>query len=327
MVTCGKMESTLNDIVKHLEEVAETNKTTNKALGELVSKMEGTGKAAASRIRSLEAQMGKSIRGASVLESTAGEHVRHDHDYTDGDSIEEEVVFNNKHENDSQEGLIPSVASQGSGLATIQTDDLQAEFKSIQDRYARIPVSSDLRFNASKSGIKQASREASNVMVNSAKYMEAGLKILTFVQKKTGEDPGFLVNRQLQELFVVLYTGLCYLQEDHMALRIGSQYGPRTQMIYRDLSKNTSSYPVGALERLEHAVRFAALPTEFNPVQRRGAFSGWSGGPRGGFRGGFRAEAIVVRGPEVLDSMWMDSQVHLFQGRYHLIVNRTSQSN
>lgn len=78
-------------------------------------------------------------------------------------------------------------------------------------------------------------------MVNSAKYMEVGLKMLTHVQRKTTKDLTYSMNRQLQDLFLLLYSGLRYLQENHTALKISSQYGLRTQMIYKNLARNTSS--------------------------------------------------------------------------------------
>ena len=88
------------------------------------------------------------------------------------------------------------------------------------------------------------------------------------------------MNDELQDLFTVLYAGLRYLQEDFTVLRFGSQYGQHTQMIYKDLTKNTSSYPIGALDRLESAMRFAAIPPEASVMQpRRGGY--WSGGPTG----------------------------------------------
>ena len=76
---------------------------------------------------------------------------------------------------------------------------------------------------------------------------------------------------------------LPYLQEDHAALQCESDFGLKTKRFYKNLLKNTSSYPVDSLQKLELAGRMAAIPSE-ESAPRRGGFTGWNGGPRGGFR-------------------------------------------
>ena len=68
-----------------------------------------------------------------------------------------------------------------SAFAAIQTDDLQAEFKTIQDAYARLCVSNDLKFTSNRACVKQSSKEMSNLMISTAKYFEMGLKVLTYL--------------------------------------------------------------------------------------------------------------------------------------------------
>ena len=284
------MEKQLSEVLEKLENVVTSNAKISKDMSKLagkVQKLELKGKKKKSCGSVVNAEHERST------ETTHEDGIIDDHEDLDTSELSE---------NNEAEGGFTwphlSVGSQKSVFAAIQTEDLQSEYKVVSDKYSRMAVSSDLRFNNNRSGIKQASKELSNVMCNAAKYMETGLRILTHVQRKS-QEPEYQINVQLQELYVVLYAGLRYLQEDHVALRFGSQYGTRTQMIYKDLSKNTSSYPVGSLDRLENAMRFAAIPPEA-PVQtapRRGGFSGWNGGPRGGYgnfgnRGRFRGRGF-----------------------------------
>ena len=165
-------------------------------------------------------------------------------------------------------------------LSEIQTDDIQLEFKILQDVYSKVRTATDLKFNGTRSRGK-TNKEAIGIICNSAKYTEVALKILTFIHRKSA-DPNFQVNRQLQELYLGMYAQMRYLQEDYSTLMCEADFGAKTKRFYRSLLKNTSSYPVSSLPKLELAGRMAAIPTEEAP--RHGGYSGWSGGPRGGFR-------------------------------------------
>ena len=132
-------------------------------------------------------------------------------------------------------------ASQFYGVATPQVDDLQAEFRAIQDSYSRVRIPGDLKFNGNKVGLKAQHKESANVISTCSRYTETCLKILTHVQDRVG-DPAYMVNLQLQELYTCLYAMLRYLQEDHCALVVASNFGPRTQTLFRNIQKNTSAF-------------------------------------------------------------------------------------
>ena len=171
------------------------------------------------------------------------------------------------------------------GLSSIQADDLQLDVKVLQDVYSRLRVHNDLVFKGTRGGVKQQSKEAVNIICNVAKYSELMLKILTYIHRKS-DDPNFEVNKQLQELYLVAYAQLRYLQEDHAAIMCETDFGPKTKKIFKSLLKNTSSYPVDALPKLELAGRMAAIQGDGpdGAPPRRGGYTGWAGGPRGGFR-------------------------------------------
>ena len=131
-------------------------------------------------------------------------------------------------------------------------DDIQTEFRIIQDVYSKVHIAMDLKFNDTRSGVKGTAKEAVNIICNCAKYSELSLKILTFIRRKSA-DPDFQVNKQLHELYLCIYSQMRYLQEDHSALMFQADFGSKTKKFYRSLLKNTSSYSVNALPKLELA--------------------------------------------------------------------------
>ena len=178
-----------------------------------------------------------------------------------------------------------STASQDgdTGVAAIQTEDIQLDFKMLQDVYARLRVHSDVKFKGSKAGVKQNVKDAVNVVCSSARYAELMLKILIFIHRKS-KDPGFKVNDQLQEMYLCAFALLRYLQDEYAGFMCESDFGVKTKKFFKSLMKDSSAYPVASLQKLELAGRLACIPTENEAPSRRGGYTGWSGGPRGGFR-------------------------------------------
>ena len=122
------------------------------------------------------------------------------------------------------------------------------EFRILQDVYAKLRLTPELKFTGSRTGFKQAQKEAVNIICNSAKFVELGLKIITYIHRKAA-DPGFKVNVQLQELYLCLFAILRYLQEDHATLLCESDFGSKTKKFYKSLLSSTSSYPARTLQK------------------------------------------------------------------------------
>ena len=178
--------------------------------------------------------------------------------------------------------LLSATPHEDGGLDAIQTADVQSEFRILQDVYSRVRVHSKLKFSGSRTGVKSEFKEAVNIICNSAKYADLGLKVMTYIQRKVERDPNYQVNDQLQEVYCCWFALLRYLQEEYSTLMSGSDFGPRTKHFYKSFLKDTSAYPASHLNKLELACCCASMQEERPP--RRGGYTGWSGGPRGGFR-------------------------------------------
>ena len=219
------METKIDSILKQFEKLNEENKETNENLLRLSAKVSRIEKFAGIKHVRFRQQVNEARSANSV---TGGQ---------DGDEEETEVYLSQgangqlNNSNNFPAGSSLQGVSQFYGVATPQVDDLQAEFKAIQDSYSRVRIPGDLKFNGNKVGLKTQHKESANVISTCARYTETCLKILTHIQERVG-DPAYMVNLQLQELYTCLYAMLRYLQEDHCALLVASNFGPRTQTLF-----------------------------------------------------------------------------------------------
>ena len=115
-----------------------------------------------------------------------------DHSYS-AKAEDEEVSFrSSKKDNDSAFkrdeqpcGPLHLVDSHiGAGVPAARMEDIQADFRAIQDSYSRVRLESDMKFNGSKVGLKSTQKEVAAVLSNCARYAETGLKILTVIVKE-----------------------------------------------------------------------------------------------------------------------------------------------
>ncbi len=62
------------------------------------------------------------------------------------------------------------------GFSAIQADQLQAEFRVVQDSYSKVRLPADLKFNSDRQGIKSEARATANIIGSAARHAETGLK-------------------------------------------------------------------------------------------------------------------------------------------------------
>ena len=66
--------------------------------------------------------------------------------------------------------LLSSSSQAEGGVGDIQKEDIQSEFKIVQEAYTKLRVTPDLKFYGNRSGFKQAQKDTVNVICNVAKY-------------------------------------------------------------------------------------------------------------------------------------------------------------
>ncbi len=171
------------------------------------------------------------------------------------------------------------------GVAAIQTDHLQSEFRAVQDVYTKVRLPADLKFSANRQGIKAENRDTASVLQQAARYTETSLKIIVKILKNSSQ-PDYTVNTQLDELTTCLVSQHRYLQEEFYGLVVQGNFGQWTHNIFRNLQKHTTSVNPELLDTLKAAVSLAAVPEQSAAGRGRGAFRGR--GSRG-FSQGFSA--------------------------------------
>ena len=160
------------------------------------------------------------------------------------------------------------------------SDNLQAEFRAIQDVYSRVKLEGDMKSIGSKIGFHANQKETASVIANCAKYAETAMKILTVVDDKVG-DPSYKVNNQLQELFIYICVLTRYLQEDQCLLIVGSSYSSKMQSMFRNIRRNMSVFTQDLIEDIKTASQLSSIVPEIQqtPSYRGQGYSGWSRGP------------------------------------------------
>ena len=101
-------------------------------------------------------------------------------------------------------------------------------------------------------------------MVSEVGYVETCLKIVMSGQSGYSNNPEFDSSAKLEELMSCLLAHMRFLQEDFCGLLVGSNFGPKTQQIFRSLQKHTSAFPPCVLDTLKSAATLASIPEESN---------------------------------------------------------------
>ncbi len=189
----------------------------------------------------------------------------------------------------------PAADSMPSALLSSEAADIQAEFRSVQDAYARVRLSNDLHFVGSQKGLRAESREVAAIISNSARYTEVSLEVLLELLRQSKANPGFHINKALDEVVMCQVAQLKYLQEEQAALFVQGQFGKKTHTLFRQFNHHTTAFNSSDIEVLRAATQLASVPPE--PVQQttnfrghgHGSFNfcgcgGFSGRGRGGYQ-------------------------------------------
>lgn len=165
------------------------------------------------------------------------------------------------------------------------TVDVQREFKSIKEAYARKTLPPELVLNAERSGIKSEDKPKLNVLIGVSRYSETALKVLA---SSNGEQ---LNKPQLDELATCITSLQNYIQEEYWNLVVRNTFNPETSTWFKQLQRNSSSFPETAINNLQKAATLATAAQQ----QSQNSSRGNRGGSRP-YRGGYRGRGYRGRG-------------------------------
>ena len=155
---------------------------------------------------------------------------------------------------------------------------VQDEYQSIKDKVSSVKIPPEYRVVNTRTGIKREDNNTANLISNSAKYVETTLKILWNVEETVSKE-------QLLDIFSVQKAHIDYLRQEHSALVVAGQFGPKTSTLFKNLNRGTSNLDDRQLDTLLKAVQITSNSGD-NARVSRGGFANRAG--RGGWyaRGG-----------------------------------------
>ena len=126
------------------------------------------------------------------------------------DSEDEEEIFLNKHRLWTRQSGVGASAHTPSAespihasFTAIQMEELQVEFRSMQDSLTKVRLPPDLTFSKSKAGMGSKSRDAAKALSTSARYVETSLKISYNMREQIKRGDLFKLAEEFEDLMVV----------------------------------------------------------------------------------------------------------------------------
>ncbi len=151
-------------------------------------------------------------------------------------------VFSTQQTQSAASGAASSAHRTGSlshaGLS--DPEDLQSDYRVIQDSYSKVRLPLDLKFSGSQKGLKPETRDTAAILSTTARYTETCLKVLQDISTRSA-DSSSAVNNHLDELSTCLVAQLRFLQEEQNALFVQGSFGKKTHALYRQFKRNTST--------------------------------------------------------------------------------------
>ena len=168
--------------------------------------------------------------------------------------------------------------------------DIQKRFENLRDSLSRIQLPPDCKVNESQQGIRSECKPALKVISKTARFAEAGLKLISQYLPSDAEEYA-LTSADIEKLYIIFQAQINYLQGEYSSLVVRSTFDEETSRLFRAFQNNSQAFS----ERSLNNVRLAAELTSMSSRHSRGNFSrssyrgnsnrrGFSFGNRGGGR-------------------------------------------
>ncbi len=170
----------------------------------------------------------------------------------------------------SSNQFLTSLGGSTSRFAQVDTEPLQARFRTVRDSVSSCHLSDDLYFSGRQFGVDKTVKEAAGILTSTAKYVEMALKLTGSLQEDYFADP--LMRDKLDDLMVTLVACMRNLQEKQAGLVVAGTYGAKAKRMYDSLSSANSNFGhPQILQRVEQAAKLVSLvKDEPNPFHQCG---------------------------------------------------------
>ena len=166
--------------------------------------------------------------------------------------------------------LPPNLSHVGTGIQpqpgavrSTSQPDTQGEFQTLKDSLSKVKLPADVKLNDSRQGIKRTDQPLMNALAKCGRYCETGIKLLCSLEAGTE-----FKQETLDNLFLIQYAQIKYLQEEYAALLVNGQFDASTAKIFRSLQKNTSGFDRIRSKRFEQRQRYRQLGVQRAVLQR-----------------------------------------------------------
>ena len=169
----------------------------------------------------------------------------------------------------------------------IELHKLQDAYRALKDSVQKVVLPSDLKLQASKSGIKAEFSQIANVIDKSAGYVETAFKLLLSISGAS-EVEG------IDKLVLCLTAHMNFLKAEKSVTFVSSTFDKDTGKLFRQFRDQTSLLSSADIQTLDHVVTLQAnkgkqqekghnkYRSQFSH-QQRGGYSFKNRGGRGGF--------------------------------------------
>ena len=240
----------LSDILGAIKDLKVENKKTFEKISKRIDKLEEKSKKKTSKT--------VNVSGASAI---------HTEEISSGLSENEEsesgeVTINRRSKSSTGVSLKRKQVNT-SAFASIQSDDLFAEFQAIKESRNRQRLPKDLKCHGSSRGVKSTNKEVARVLGASGRYIETCVKLVSDIQQGI-EQSTYNPMEDIDDLLICLIAHLRFVQEEQCLLSVAGDYGPRTQAIFKTIHSNPGRFTPSVIEELRTSATLSAIPQEPN---------------------------------------------------------------
>ena len=163
----------------------------------------------------------------------------------------------------------PGPNSSPLGSASPSEFDIQKRFENLRDSLSRIQLPPDCKVNESQQGIKSECKPALKVISKTARFAEAGLKLISQYSPSDAEEYA-LTSADIEKLYIIIFQAqINYLQGEYSSLVVRSTFDEETSRLFRAFQNNSQALSEMTLNN----VRLAAKLTSKLSRHSRGNFS------------------------------------------------------
>ena len=149
-------------------------------------------------------------------------------------------------------------------------DIVQHEFKKLSDSYVKTHLPPEIKLHVERTGFRGEESRKLNIVSACAKYSELILKIVSSIPDTE--------STHIQEIALCAQAQQLYLQSEYANLVVHANFDSQTAKLFKQLQRNTTAFPPGALDTLRPAASISAAQNQHQQGSQGQRRDGSAGG-------------------------------------------------